>query len=115
MGYRSMNEVMNFLDRHDLDGAKACFHNEFMYLREVEMLTIDDMSEHFQEFIDGKLISTNRSTQQDDEHSAAYTHDVKWNENLRGVSAGTVITVRVSALKKDGLIWRQMAKWTNKT
>ena len=52
MGYRSMNEVMNFLDRHDLDGAKACFHDEFMYLRELEMLTIDDMSEHFQEFID---------------------------------------------------------------
>ena len=95
-----MSEVMNFLDRHDLDRAKACFHDEFMFLRWLEILTIDDMSENFQELIYGKLTSIYHSTQQDDEHSAAYTHDFKWNENIRCVSAGTVITVRVGAWKK---------------
>ncbi len=100
MGYRSMHEVMNLINKKDLEGAKACFHEEFMYLRELEMLTIDDVLDHFEEFTGGKLASNNRITWHDDEHSANFSHDITYGEKVRGMVAGLIVGVRLAILKK---------------
>ena len=107
MGYRSLNEVTNLLDQRDVKGAKACFHDEFMHLREADMLTIEEMYKHLDEFASGKCTSTNRVTHHDDEHSGTYSHVVTYNETMRGISAGSTAHIRLVLLKKDGLLWRQ--------
>lgn len=108
MGYTSINEVFNFLDQQEFDNAYACIHDDFMYLREVEMLSLDDFKRHMHEFGSGVLTSTNRVTHHDDQFSSTFTHDVTWNEATSIFQAGTKKSVRVLALKKDGLMWRQM-------
>ncbi len=108
MGYRSINEIFNFLDQQEFESAYACIHDDFMYLREVEMLSLDDFKEHMHEFGSGVLTSANRVTHHDDAYSTTFTHDVTWNKTTSIFQADTKKTVRVTALKKDGLLWRQM-------
>ena len=79
----------------------ATFHEDFIYLRETEMLTRDEFIQHLEtDFVNGPHFSTQGKILYEDEKIAAFEHIV-----LRPVSNRKVTLV---CLKKDGKIWRQM-------
>mgnify|MGYP001158516903 FL=1 len=110
MGSRQTSEVMRLaVDENNVKAARECFHEEYMYVRELEMLSLDDALSHLKEdFASGKCSSTNRVTLYDDDRTNVFSHDVTYNEAIRGYQVGTIVPVRIVSLKKDGLIWRAM-------
>ena len=110
MGSRQTSEVMRLaVDEKNIEAARECFHEEYMYLRELEMLSLDDAMSHLEEdFASGKCSSTNRVTLYDHDQTNVFSHDVTYKEAIRGYQVGTVVPVRIVSLKKDGLIWRAM-------
>ena len=86
----------------DPKALEETFHEDFMHLRETEMLTRDEFLQYMQtDFAkDATLISTQGKILYEDEKIGAFEHVV-----LRPVSKRKVTLV---CLKKDGKIWRQM-------
>ena len=79
----------------------ATFHEDFIYLRETEMLTRDEFIQHLEtDFVNGPHVSTQGKILYEDEKIGAFEHVV-----LRPASKRKVTLV---CLKKDGKIWRQM-------
>ena len=88
---------------------KKFFHDDYMYLRETEMLIFEDFRQSLiDDFASGRMSSSNRRTLHEDHLSCTFIHDIKFNEAYRGYEAGISFEVRLMTLKKKGLIWRQM-------
>lgn len=100
--------VRRQVDEHDIDNLRQFYHEDFIYLREAEMLSFEDVRQHIiDDFVSGKFISRNRKTLHEDEFSSTFEHDVTAIEPHRGVAAGDTYRVRIIIQKKDGLFWRQ--------
>ena len=100
--------VRRQVDEHDIDNLRQFHHEDFIYLREAEMLSFEDVRQHIiDDFVSGKFISRNRKTLHEDEFSSTFEHDVTAIEPHRGVAAGDTYRVRIIIQKKDGLFWRQ--------
>ena len=78
MGSRQTSEVMRLaVDENNVEAARECFHEEYMYVRELEMLSLDDALSHLKEdFASEKCSSTNRVTLYDDDRTNVFSHDV---------------------------------------
>lgn len=109
MNWVSYEEVVRRqVDEHDVDNLRQFYHEDFIYLREAEMLSFEDVRQHIiDDFVSGKFISTNRKTLHEDEFSSTFEHDVTAIEPHRGIEAGDTYRVRIIIQKKDGLFWRQ--------
>lgn len=100
--------VRRQVDEHDIDNLRQFYHEDFIYLREAEMLSFEDVRQHIiDDFVSGKFISRNRKTLHEDEFSSTFEHDVTAIEPHRGVAAGDTYRVRIIIQKKEGLFWRQ--------
>ena len=108
MVIRSNFELMNLVDENNVKAARKFFHPEYMYVRELEMLSLDELIANLEEFASGVCSSTNRITHFEDDRSGVFSHDVTYNEPTRGFQKGDRINVRLVSLKKDGLFWRGM-------
>ena len=113
MEYVKVGEIVRLaMDEKDYDIIEQYYQDDYMYLRETELLTFSDFRESLiADFGSGQCTSTNRKKLYKDYLSSAFTHDVTYNENYRGYSSGTTVRVRVMTLKKDGLLWRQMISY----
>ena len=79
----------------------ATFHEDFIYLRETEMLTRDEFIEHLEtDFVNGPHVSTQGKILYEDEKCAVFEHVVRRTSSERKVT--------LVCLKKDGKVWRQM-------
>ena len=78
------------------------FHEDFMHLRETEMLTRDEFLQYMQtDFAkDATLISTQGKILYEDEKCAVFEHVVRRTSSERKVT--------LVCLKKDRKVWRQM-------
>ena len=78
------------------------FHEDFMHLRETEMLTRNEFLQYMQtDFAkDATLISTQGKILYEDEKCAVFEHVVRRTSSKRKVT--------LVCLKKDGKVWRQM-------
>ena len=101
-------ELMNLVDENNVEAARKFFHPEYMYVRELEMLSLDELIANLEEFASGVCSSTNRITHFEDDRSGVFSHDVTYNEPTRGFQKGDRMNVRLVSLKKDGLFWRGM-------
>ena len=106
MGSSQTSEVMRLaVDENNIEAARECFHEKYMYLRELEILSLDHAMSHLEEdFASGKCLSTNRATLYDDDRTNVFSHDVTYKEAIRGYQVGTGVPVSIIKLKKDGLI-----------
>ena len=86
----------------DLKALEETFHEDFMHLRETEMLTRDEFLQYMQtDFAkDATLISTHGKILYEDEKCAVFEHVVRRTSSKRRVT--------LVCLKKDGKVWRQM-------
>ena len=108
MVIRSNFELMNLVDENNVEAARKFFHPEYMYVRELEMLSLDELIANLKEFASGVCSSTNRVTHFEDDRSGVFSHDVTYNKPTRGFQKGDSMNVRLVSLKKDGLFWRGM-------
>ena len=69
MGSFQTSEVMQLaVGQNNVEAARECFHEKYMYVQELEMLSLDDEMSHLEEdFASGKCLSTNRVTLYDDD------------------------------------------------
>ena len=110
MEYVKVGEMVRLaLDEQESDNMQQFYHEDYMYLRETEMLTFEDFRQSLiDDFASGKVTSSNRKTLHEDYLSCSFSHRITFNEAYRRYSAGTSFEVRVMSLKKDGLVWRQV-------
>jgi len=81
--------------------VEELYHEDYMYLRETEMLSRDDFIIHMKnDFVDGEFKSTNRKILYEDEKVVSFEHDEESPRGLRRVT--------LTSLKKEGKLWRQM-------
>lgn len=98
-------KMTEFLDQYadwgDLSMVNDMFHEDYMYLRETEMLTRDEFIKHMQEdFAGGKFKSSDRKILYEDDNVVSWEHCVTAPDYKRKVT--------LTCLKKDGKLWRQI-------
>lgn len=98
-------KMTKFLDQAadwgDLSMVNDMFHEDYMYLRETEMLTRDEFIAHMQkDFASGKFKSSDRKILYEDDKVISWEHCVTAPDYKRKVT--------LTCLKKDGKLWRQI-------
>jgi hypothetical protein len=84
--------------------VESLYHEDYMYLRETEMLSRDEFILHMKEdFVGGKFKSTNLKVLYEDDKVVSFEHDVESPLGLRRVT--------LTSLKKEGKLWRQMMSY----
>ena len=88
-------------DKWDSIAFKNCFHEEFMFVRETDLVTRDEFCASIDNLMEqGKLDWQNIELIHENDH----VMETKWID-------GDELVVRVN-LKKDGLTWRSIVKRT---
>ena len=86
----------------DPKALEETFHEDFMHLRETEMLTRDEFLKFMQtDFADSSLVTQGKILYED-EKCAVFEHVVRRTSSKRRVT--------LVCLKKDGKVWRQMLR-----
>ena len=88
-------------EKWDPIAFKNCFHDEFMFVREMDLVTRDEFCASIDNLmVQGKLDWQNIELVHENDH----VMETKWID-------GDELVVRVN-LKKDGLTWRSIVKRT---
>ena len=99
---------MELVDENNVEVLRKFFHLGYMYVRELEMLSPDKLIANLEEFASGVCSSINRVTHSEDDQSGLFSHDLAYNEPIRGFQKGDSTNKRLVPLKKDVLFWRGM-------
>tara|TARA_A200000113_G_scaffold117200_1_gene105133 strand:+ start:227 stop:541 length:315 start_codon:yes stop_codon:yes gene_type:complete len=92
MAFAYMQKIFNAWDK---EAFRAAHHEDYMFIREFEMVTLDDHIDTVDEFMRSGYDIHKRWTLI---HENDYVGEVRWEE-------GDEIVTHVTLLK-DGLIWR---------
>ena len=92
MAFAYMQKIFNAWDK---EAFRAAHHEDYMFIREFEMVTLDDHIDTVDEFMRSGYDIHKKWTLT---HENDYVGKVRWEE-------GDEIVTRVTLLK-DGLIWR---------
>lgn len=92
MAFADMQKIFNAWDK---EAFRAAHHEDYMFIREFEMVTLDDHIDTVDEFMRSGYDIHKRWTLI---HENDYVGEVRWEE-------GDEIVTHVTLLK-DGLIWR---------
>lgn len=98
-------QLSEFLDQQknwgDIAVVDEIFHEDYMYLRETEMLTRDEFISHMQnDFASGNFQSSNQKILYEDDNVVSWEHLVTSQDYKRKIT--------LTCLKKDGKLWRQI-------
>ena len=107
MVIRSTSELMNLVDENNVEAARKFFHPEYMCVRGLQMLGLERLIANLEDFAD-VCSSTNQIRHFGDERSNVFSHDITYNEAIRGFQKGESVNVRLVSLKKGGLLWRAL-------
>ena len=89
------------MEGRDASGFEGCVHEDFIYIRETEMVTRDEFrSEVIEEFVKGLMTSENLQVLFENEKIIILDADVRRGE--------IHVKITLSCMKKDGKLWRQM-------
>lgn len=110
MHWVSYEEVLGLqFDEHDLDTASQYYHSDFMFISETEMLAWEDVRKHnVEDFFSGALISSNRKTLYEDQHTCTFIHSITPTKDWKSSKKDQTFTSRTCILKKEGLFWRRI-------
>jgi repressor of nif and glnA expression len=95
MKMASFERAQKIFNNWDKEAFRAAHHEDYMFIREFEMVTLEDHVESVDEVMRNGYDVHKRWTLM---HENEYVEEVRWEE-------GDEIVTHVS-LKKDGLLWR---------
>jgi len=102
--YEKSEEILANWDKNEF---RKLFHNDFLFIREAELVTLDDHMDNLDEWMTSSNASSeDRKKMMAERRRNSLIHENRFVTEIRWEEDGKIVTNVF--LKKEGLVWRSI-------